>query len=410
MKIASAESARALTQAVLVARLCGRYHDLGSYASELLKQRIHFLAKPDGSNLKELFIWDLPSSASSSLSTTSWTTVQIDEYIQEHWSADQFPLNAPNHARSWEEADVYYKALDTDTVQAIIPIGHQDGATLVIVLQVETEDSAATEGEACWKYHNMAIVREGDLKAQGWNILLDQTLHPTNDTSPTLPPCTNMEVSGNDVGKEDDNGEDGADSDDDYWGQYGDTEEDDSSTEEHVGQDEAVKDLTETTSETTHDEDGDEDEYWRKYAEHQEEQEELERKRKLKQQQHQQAELQELQQKEQNNVVASRTGLPTSSTPIGQVDPTMLSSLLQMLTAEGTVNSSPSGHADPTHMHTIPVDASLVTPSTAPLSRDGNSRSDVLSSMRSMVDQATRAGYSKDEVFEMLGSIYNTPE
>ncbi|KAF9996719.1 hypothetical protein BGZ80_000255 [Entomortierella chlamydospora] len=440
MKTPSAESARALTQAVLFARLCDRYHDLASYASEPVKQRIHFLAKSDGSNLKELFIWDLaPFNSLLSTSTggiepaTVWKPEQIEDYILQHWSADQLPLDPPNNVNSWESTTVYYKSLDPETVQAIVPIGQPDGVAIIAVVLL-LEAGETLEDGPCWKYHNMAVLGLGDLQTNGWSILTDQLLHKNEKVS-----------GGNNNNNDDDDDSDDDDSDGDYWGQYG--EEDESPSDENSSQNKPPKVSFDTANDTAH-EDDDED-YWKRYAEQQEKQEEIERKRNFQQQQQQQQqqllhdiEPQDLvsgmapQNSDLQKVLASlpsigsSAGISTSSTnPLGQVDQTqMLSSLLQMLASEDVAQQSTSlGSGSGSGQEILDSQASVQTQvknksmsldqksnnTTTPMVSTTTSLANddsIIDLLRSTVLQATRAGYSKDEVFEMLGSIYESLE
>ncbi|KAF8962669.1 hypothetical protein BGZ46_001127 [Entomortierella lignicola] len=339
MNTASAESARTLTQAVLLAQLCDRYHDLASYASEPLKQRIHFLARSDGSNLKKLFIWDLLANNNNN-NNNNYEEEQeerIENHIQQHWSADQLPLNPPNNAHSWESTVVYYKALDSETVQAIVPIGQLDNATItnkdstsaapnvvVVILLSEVDETGP-----CWKYHNMAILEASDLQTGGWNPLTD------------LPLLNNEQVDVKPIKDDDD------DSDDDYWGQYGE-EENESPSDEDSSQIKAQEVSPETARNLVHEDDDDEDEddYWNNYAEQQKKQEEAERKRNLQQQQQDtQTSVSEIDVQNmdlQKTLLASLPSIGSSTGPlestthtIGQLDQTqMLSSLLQMMVTD----------------------------------------------------------------------------
>ncbi|KAG0302969.1 hypothetical protein BGZ98_007075, partial [Dissophora globulifera] len=375
------------TQAVILARLCGRYHDLASYASELLKQRIHFLANPDGSNLKELFIWGLPPSSASSTSpvhpasstlspaltntAATWTAVQMDEYLHQHWSPDQLPLNPPSHTTSWEATPIYVKALDTESMHAMVPIGRVDGVTLAVVLVSETTDTAPGS----------------------------ESVDHVNDNNDRL-------------------GEEEDDSDDDYWGQYGDSDEDhDSAVDKNDKEPVAAAAAAAADPNDTDDEES----YWKKYAEQQEQQEEQERKHRLQQQRQEQEQEVGDQTLAANPPAQLNTEQPNPSA-IGQVDPSMLSSLLQMLVTQGGAESSTvvpaqdalaAAPASPPGVPAGPnvdTDAYLVAPRTASLSRDETLRSKVLDSLRSAVMQASQAGYAKDEVFAMLDDIYRSSE
>ncbi|KAG0280478.1 hypothetical protein BGZ95_009965 [Linnemannia exigua] len=479
MRIPSAEAARASTQAVLLAYLCDRYHDLATYASETLKQRVHFLAKPDGSNLKDLFIWDTPLSTRSLLlggdgnesaqqTTPCWTPSQIQDYIQQYWSADQFPLHPPNNCNSWETVDVYFKELDQETVQAMVPIGVQDkdGAvvTLLVVLTAELDSgdhqdehiassagvqgvggrtlgasSATKRGEkTVWKYHDMVAVKAIHWEQNGWTILLPEH-HLKDQQSSSILSEIDSRANGSakeeeEEDKEDQNGDED-DSDDDYWGQYGDAE-DESAADETNDKTKHNRGPSGATSETPLDEDAEEELYWRKYSEQQEEQDEIERKKMQEQQQ------ESLQQSSSAATVVHHLGLQESSkapTPLpGQVDPNMLSSLLQSLVMEGVQQMYPASLSDldlqqqleqqqqqqqqdfsalppprplPLHQQTanVPVtDAAPTLDRTSPLPSSNLSEVKLMDSMRSLVADCTRAGYTKDEVFAMMENIYKS--
>ncbi|KAK5815082.1 hypothetical protein F5H01DRAFT_413936 [Linnemannia elongata] len=461
MRIPSPDAARASTQAILLAYLCDRYHDLATYASESLKQRVHFMAKPDGSNLKDLFIWDTPLSTRSlgQIASPRWTPSQIQDYIHQHWSADQFPLHPPNNCNSWEAVEVYFKELDQETVQAMVPIGVQrDGeneVTLLVVLTAELDSgdqdkdsseeggrpvggnvggrSTSKQGErTVWKYHDMVTVNETNWEQNGWTILLPnhyQLQEPTSSDKHTGI-GTDKQSGGDEEKNEQQDDED--DSDDDYWGQYGDAE-DESAADEINGKSKHKQDPSGTTNKTPLDEDDEEELYWRKYSEQQEEQDELERKKKM----------QEQQQLLEHPPATAATGPhhlgPQESskapTPLpGQVDPNMLSSLLQSLVMEGVQQMYPTSFSELDQQqqgpllqqqhHTtvnLPVATSVQDsvspqPSAALLHKDntshlvdsGDSQSKLMGSMRSLIADLTRAGYTKDQVFAMIESIYNS--
>ncbi|KAF9276779.1 hypothetical protein BGZ68_009764, partial [Mortierella alpina] len=348
------------TQAVLLAWLCHRYHDLASYASESLKQRIHFLAKPDGSNLQDLFIWDPPRSSSSSSSSTttpltalSWSSAQIQEYIHRHWSADQSPLNPPHPNSSWDSVPVFCKELDQETLHAMVLIGQQDHATVAVVLAVEEAESQAREGDkasSCWRYHNIVVIQESELTADGWLPISEFIALQKPVACDSLSTVEQEQVNGSDTAGDEE------DSDDDYWGQYNDSE-DDSAAEENATTTAtatvAKKNGGDDKDDDDHkDEDEDEDEYWRKYAEQQEQQDRDERKKKMQ------------------DPHPAHHGL--ESTP-----------------------TRDNNHED------------LLSNVRHPAS-DQRSKSKIMDSLRSIVQDCDRAGFSKDEVFEMLQSVYST--
>lgn len=437
----------------MLAYLCDRYHDLASYASESLKQRVHFMAKPDGSNLKDLFIWDTPLSTRSLGENTipRWTPSQIQDYIHQHWSADQFPLHPPNNRSSWESVDVYFKELDQETVQAMVPIGvqrdEQDEVTLLVVLTAEldsgdhnkdsSEEGLKAGGEkTVWKYLDMVAVNETNWEQNAWTILLPKHHQLKEPESTDKLAGTDNQQSYGDEEKEGQN-DDEDDSDDDYWGQYGDAE-DETAADETNGKSKHNQDPSGATNETPLDEDAEEELYWRKYSEQQEEQDELERKKKMQEQQ---------QQPQQSLEYPSTTAAlhhldPQESskapTPLpGQVDPNMLSSLLQSLVMEGVQQMYPTSFSeldqqqqDPLERlpqeqdrvtFDLPVAASVLDsapplPSATLLSKDntshpvdsGDSQSKLMDSMRSLVTDFNRAGYTKDQVFAMLETVYSS--
>ncbi|KAG0290518.1 hypothetical protein BGZ97_006154, partial [Linnemannia gamsii] len=440
------------TQAILLAYLCDRYHDLATYASESLKQRVHFMAKPDGSNLKDLFIWDTPLSARSlgENVTPRWTPSQIQDYIHQHWSADQFPLHPPSNRSSWESVDVYFKELDQETVQAMVPIGvqrdGQDEVTLLVVLTAEPDsgdqDKDSSEGglkaggeKAAWRYHDMIAVNETNWEQNAWTILL-----PNHHQLQGSEPSDKQQSDGDEEKEGRDDVED--DSDDDYWGQYGDAE-DESAADETNGKSKHNQDPSGATSETPLDEDAEEELYWRKYSEQQEEQDELERKKMQEQQQQQQQQQKQPQESLEHPSAAAfhHLGLQESSkapTPLpGQVDPNMLSSLLQSLVMEGVQQMYPTSFSEmdqqqrdplaqpPQEQHRATFDlpvATSVLDSAPPLpsgilstkvstslpADSGVSQPKLMDSMRSLVADFNRAGYTKDQVFALLETVYST--
>ncbi|GJJ77743.1 hypothetical protein EMPS_10102 [Entomortierella parvispora] len=451
---ADAHAARALAQAVLITWLCDRHHDLASLASESLKQRIHFLSLPDRSNLKELCTWD-PPSASSSTSCPAWSPAQIDAFIHDSWSPDQLPLHPPKirlsgstvstlasaslsltpslSFDSWETTPVLVKQLDEETVQARVPIGQVGDAILVMILssELESEDeNSQSKKVPRWKYHNMVAVSESDLTDESsWKLLLE---HQAQDAKEPWPPCLENPVgnlpllspAGQDTVGKVGNGEeelDEDDSDDDYWGQYGDTEDESATDENGEGAESSkVKDAqSEAVSETPNDEDDDEDEYWRKYAEQQEEQEAEERKKKLKSQRAGSVGL-------DNDHQDSSTGPrrvfaeledPAPTSKIGQVDPNMLSSLLQMLSTQGLHQNLPGQENEPSsedsrfldESHDVAVESSgdSSSPSSS-VSTSSKAISTLERSLRATVAQAKLDGLSKDQVFEVLSDIYSS--
>ncbi|KAG0035722.1 hypothetical protein BGZ81_000015 [Podila clonocystis] len=406
----SVHAARALTQAVVIALLCRRYHDLATWASEPLKQRIHFLAKADGSNLEELYIWDSPQHLMRQ---------QIFDFLHQHWSPEHLPLAPPEGAAAWEATPVYRKRFDQETIQALVPIGriasdstNEETSILAVVLyaeqDVQDEDESTSvsriqgENGLCWKYHNVISIRQSDLAAHQWELMSDICHAPMNKPLTKSP-------NGTQEGRK----EDEDDSDDDYWGQYGD--EDSPSEGEEVSTQHSRK---HTEGEVDED---DEDEYWHKYSQQQEKEEAAETKRKMEQ--------------SSSNIPEIAT-VPTQAPSLpGQVDSTTLSSLLQMLVQEGVQQaaaeeiqdaSSPQDELVPTitaterqehrseesTMATTTSTAYLETPSvSSPTAEDlvpSQVKAMVCITLEAAVRQAALEGLSKEQVFALLENVYQS--
>ncbi|KAF9427487.1 hypothetical protein BGZ76_002323, partial [Entomortierella beljakovae] len=353
--------------------------------------------------------------------STAWSSEEIEEFINQHWSADQFPLSPPNNAKSWESVNVYFKALDPETVQAIVPIGQigivtNDPLVIVIILLLEggvgvgEKEGSLQNDLPCWKYHNMSILRESDILLQGWEILTDQALpvpssHEFNSKHNDNPTISRDGLENSYHGNNDDVADD---DDDDYWGQYGEEESESESDDENPDPSKKTKESDDPISDISHEQD-DEESYWKKYAEQQEKQDEAEKKRKQQQQQQQQEQEQDLElQAPQHmdqpiDLKAILESLPSigssgSSTSTGDLDQTMLSSLLGMMTDEAPLLST-LGHE---------ISNNQVIESR---SLDKTPKDDfIVDSLRTVVLQATKAGYSKDRVFEILGNIYESME
>ncbi|KAF9572067.1 hypothetical protein EC968_010398 [Mortierella alpina] len=424
-----------------MAWLCHRYHDLATYASESLKQRIHFLAKPDGSNLQDLFIWDPPSSsfATSSSTASSWSSAaQIQEFIQRHWSADQLPLHPPHPYSSWDTVPVYCKELDQETLHAIVPIAQQDHAIMAVVLAVEGHHAPEGDKATCWRYHNMIVIQESELQSsRGWHPFSEfLTLKDPQTSNDSLAVADQEQPHGSETAND---GDEDDDSDDDYWGQYSDSEDVDpteDATNATTGAKSAIvkegdKGNGRHDKDEDEDEDKDEDEYWRKYAEQQEQQDRDERKKKM-QDPSAHTSPRSISARDHEDLLSSLVHPPTSqgstttidstttaasssipSTLPGQLDPTMLSSLMQMLVAHGMDQPPPSQSSlTPPPPPPPPPPSSIMQSSStshvSPPNSDPSSKSRIMDSLRSIVQDCHRAGFSKDEVFEMLQSVYNT--
>ncbi|CAO3571875.1 unnamed protein product [Mortierella alpina] len=350
MHTPSVESAQAMAQAVLTAHLCHRYHDLASIASEPLKQRLHFLALPDGSNLKDLLLlWDsnLLSSplSSSSAPPPSQRLVTVEKYIRERWSPDQSPPTPPFlwGCSSWETARVYRRALVSESVQAFVPLGALDSLHILGVLLVEEDHS--------WKYHNMAFILESDLVAHAaWKLM--------NECGEDVSPLLLNAMDGVSAPRvlnvvDQDNKEEDDDSDDDYWGQYGDADESPSPSakgESATSHGTAfVRENLSAYCDTAGEDDEEDDQYWRKYTEHQEERSDIKRQKPRTEAEHDDPAATDLcdrdsatHAEETRRVLACLgdtilpRGIPaiaSAGPALGPVDPTTLAALLERLTA-----------------------------------------------------------------------------
>lgn len=316
-------------------------------------------------------------------------------------------------------APIYRKKLDQETIQALIPIGHiacdssnEETSLLAVILYAEqdvqgedeTTSGVQKQGEngLCWKYHNVVSAQQGDLAAQQWELMSD-TCHVINKSVTKSPPDSPQEE-----GKKDD--ED--DSDDDYWGQYGD-EESPSDEEEASTQHNRKR----TEGEDVED---DEDEYWRKYAQQQEKEEAAETKRKMEQ-------------SSSSNVPEIATA-PTQAPPLpGQVDSTMLSSLLQMLVQEGIqqaaaeeiqhtssaqdelVSTISATEGDKDRSEEPNRTACLETPPMRLQSTEdlvnlvpSQGKAIVSITLEAAVRQAALEGLSKEQVFALLENVYQS--
>ncbi|KAG0038788.1 hypothetical protein BGZ82_010851 [Podila clonocystis] len=409
----SVHAARALTQVAVIALLCRRYHDLATWASEPLKQRIHFLAKADGSNLEDLYIWDSPQHLARQ---------QIFDFLHQHWSPEHLPLAPPEGAAAWEATPVYRKRLDQETIQALVPIGrivsdstNEEASLLAVVLyaeqDVQDEDESTSgsriqgENGLCWKYHNVISILQRDLAAHQWELMSDICHAPMNKTLTKGP-----------TGTQEEKKEDEDDSDDDYWGQYGD--EDSPSEEEEASTQHSRKHTEEE------DDEDDEDEYWHKYSRQQEKEEAAETKRKMEQ---------------SSSDMPETVTVPTEAPLLpGQVDSTMLSSLLQMLVQEGVQQAAAEEIQDPSppqdeFVPTItatereqdrneePTTATTTStayletpPVSSPTAEDlvtsvpSQVKAMVSITLEAAVRQAALEGLSKEQVFALLENVYQS--
>ncbi|KAF9159558.1 hypothetical protein DFQ26_006405 [Actinomortierella ambigua] len=131
-------------------------------ATDPLKQRVHFLAMPDRSNLPQLLQWDLPWTSTSTLTDcTCLSTFELETYLHKHWSAEQFHLPVPPGLTpiytgltlsTWDDVvPVYVQQTDQETLQAMVLLGQQGHCKVFMILRAETavedEDEVETGEE-----------------------------------------------------------------------------------------------------------------------------------------------------------------------------------------------------------------------------------------------------------------------
>ncbi|KAF9415066.1 hypothetical protein BGZ94_000201 [Podila epigama] len=265
---------------------------------------------------------------------------------------------------------LYRKQLDSETIQAIVPIGHftksnttlsattatgtntstatgtQTGtatatvtvgqdSSLILAMNLCAEQEPKDEAEnrpikgdehgLCWKYHNIITIHQKDLDAQKWERMTATCHVPASSK-------TKVTLSGEDDGKEDDDEDN--DSDDDYWGQYNDNQDSESSEQD---QDQPKHSHSHKgrggNYDGSEDEDEDEDEYWRKYAQQQEKESTSESsKKKLNENTH----------ALEGALEEALGGAFGGALSPAQVDTTMLSSLMQTLVLQSVGGANDS--------------------------------------------------------------------
>ncbi|KAF9975375.1 hypothetical protein BGZ73_000983 [Actinomortierella ambigua] len=125
-------------------------------ATDPLKQRVHFLALPDLSNLSQLLQWDHPST-SASPSCACLSAFELEDYLHSHWSAEQFHLPVPPGLTpiyngltlsTWDDVvPVYVQRMDRETVQAMVLLGQQRHCKVVMILRAENEVEETEDDE-----------------------------------------------------------------------------------------------------------------------------------------------------------------------------------------------------------------------------------------------------------------------
>ncbi|GJJ68925.1 hypothetical protein EMPS_01271 [Entomortierella parvispora] len=261
------ENARVKSRAILDAQLCQNYYDLLSWASEPLKQRVHFLRSADGANLKELLgLWDPQQSRHRDLQETSSPTVeQIHQFLHQCTSGLSDSLSETT-------LPVYHRVIEAHLHHVLVPLGRFTPQEYLSVALV-TEDTLDNQ-DADWKYHGLALSQEHRLVAEGWKLIPETTT--ATSSSPRLsplqthPPRPSL-IYGRRPEQIYENDDDEDDDDDDYWQQYGKPE---AASPSAIEPSSAALGFGATTSSLTVEQevDAEEEEYWRKYTEYQEEQ------------------------------------------------------------------------------------------------------------------------------------------
>ncbi|KAG0050090.1 hypothetical protein BGZ83_005142 [Gryganskiella cystojenkinii] len=267
MKSPTADDARAMSSAILKAQLSQNFHDLLSWASEPLKQRVHFLRTEDDSNLEELLgLWDHrhhfsspPCSSFSTNTAKTPTTQKVLEFLQQQHGSP--PCSRPSA--------VYQKQLDANTTQALVPLGDFTVQEFLMVALMSENDLSGLDPK--WKYHGLVVISKQSLSKEGWRVITENESHRwpalglSSYDSPQ--PCSTLHL----TDEEDDD-------DDDYWGQYGEPD-DVVKTVSSVGSAPTDTEVSNPHAEfrrtrlpETDGEAEGEDDYWHKYTDFQEEQ------------------------------------------------------------------------------------------------------------------------------------------
>ena len=241
--------------------MCHNYFDLLSWASEPLKQRVHFLRSEDGVNLKELLgLWDTQQSWRHGPSETSTTIEQIHEFLLLCKSGSSDSFNETTFP-------VCQRQVETNLQQALVPLGRITPQEYLSVALVA--EGTLDKQDPNWKYHGLVLSQEHQLVTEGWRVM-------TETTSVMSPPARPLTLHGYPFGpspiyEKDQEQMDDDDDDDDYWQQYGEPEATSPSVTEPSSAPLGFR-TTALSSIIEPEVDAEEEEYWRKYAEHQEEQ------------------------------------------------------------------------------------------------------------------------------------------
>ncbi|KAF9992895.1 hypothetical protein BGZ79_002509 [Entomortierella chlamydospora] len=299
----SAQSARVKAQTALVAICHQSVDDLVSGASLPLKQHIRTFVQSNKFNLKDLLLFSDQAhtcSATATATTMSTQATQIEYFIREHWCLNQSTPMPPSilNCTSWENAPVFlqqhHRELGSEAPLALVPIGRLGpldiwGVALLAEPAIKDEGDrmkGVIENSVVWKYHRLMVIPEKELtSSQIWSSLDDcrnQSLFGDRSLSPHqetplrfIVPTESLFAQEQQRQGQHDYGhaEDGDDSDDDYWGQYGDSDCDSSSKDTVLFKVPALTQSfsTMSTKVEVEAEDDEDDEYWGKYPERQEE-------------------------------------------------------------------------------------------------------------------------------------------
>ncbi|CAG8560645.1 4157_t:CDS:2 [Ambispora gerdemannii] len=194
---------RKTAHAALLARYARDYPSLLLLSAFPLVQRVHFLAQQQ--DLESYFQWQFDASSS---------------FLQREW-------NPHSSTSVLQDAPIYYKRWDKETLHAMLEFGRKGTQRFVVVLlweeekqkfwqkdikyeeQQELEQEQTKESEKLefksWKYYNTKeVLNWEEYLSDGWELVIDLTDQKFNKLKTIIP---------SDIAEEDE-------SDADYWDQY----------------------------------------------------------------------------------------------------------------------------------------------------------------------------------------------
>ncbi|KAF9431901.1 hypothetical protein BGZ76_011554 [Entomortierella beljakovae] len=280
MAIPSTESARALARSVVISLHNQDFHNLNPDLSTPLNQYIQNLSPLCHSSLKDSLLF-----VDRAQTCTNISPAQIEQLIHEHCSLEN-PFIAPPPpsvlaCSSWDDASVFLRRNQNgpQLTLALIPIGRVSPLDIwgVALLAENQNKGVSLQMTKVWKYDRLMIINERDLiSLEKWDVLdschnqgFDIQLSPQKEKPLCFDIPTHSNLPQQQQQQQSTDLEECLDSDDDYWGQYGDFEDTalKETTPIHEPQEYSVlsgKNLAILT-------DDEDDGYWCKYSEVQEE-------------------------------------------------------------------------------------------------------------------------------------------